>query len=130
MTGEQTENFPAHTGDEILQFAPNFSVYVLPSDVLCLYSEDRKYLLHGKLYCALGAAIAEDGKSIPELVSELEQDYPREHIFEALKRLLDRRYAVAKPRSLNGPVAAYWASMGLTPQDAEKNLQDCRIRVQ
>jgi len=40
-----------------LQFAPNFTAYVLPPDVVCLYSEDRKFFLHGELYCALAAAI-------------------------------------------------------------------------
>jgi hypothetical protein len=34
----------------ILQFAPNFTAYVLPPDVVCLYSEDRKFFLHGELY--------------------------------------------------------------------------------
>ncbi len=35
------------------RFAPNFTVYVLPPDVVCLYSEDRKFFPHGELYCAL-----------------------------------------------------------------------------
>ena len=41
----------------VLRFAPNFSIYVLPPDVVCLYSEDRKFFLHGELYCALASAI-------------------------------------------------------------------------
>ncbi len=32
-----------------LQFAPNFTAYVLPPDVVCVYSEDRKFFLHGEL---------------------------------------------------------------------------------
>jgi len=43
---------PAGSKDT-LQFAPNFTAYVLPPDVVCLYSEDRKFFLHGELYCAL-----------------------------------------------------------------------------
>ncbi len=50
---------------DILQFAPNFTVYVLPPDVVCLYSEDRKFFLHGELYCALASAIGKGGKSPP-----------------------------------------------------------------
>ena len=57
-----------NAGKEIPQFAPNFTVYVLPPDVVCLYSEDRKFFLHGELYCALASAIGKGGKSLPELV--------------------------------------------------------------
>jgi bacteriocin biosynthesis cyclodehydratase domain-containing protein len=130
MTVEQLESFAPHSGNEVPQFAPNFTVYMLSSDVLCLYSEDRKFLLHGKLYCALAAAIAEGGKSFRDLVRKLEQDFPSEQIYEALKRLIGGRYVVPKSGSSNGAVAAYWASFGLSPESAERNLQQCPIRVQ
>jgi len=51
MTGDQGNSFTQQNGKGIPQFAPNFTVYVLPPDVVCLYSEDRKFLLHGELYC-------------------------------------------------------------------------------
>jgi bacteriocin biosynthesis cyclodehydratase domain-containing protein len=112
------------------QFAPNFSVYVLPGDVVCLYSEDRKFFLHGELYCALAYAIGEGGRSLRQLVSELERKFPADKINEALKRLLDRRFIVAKAHSSRDAVAAYWASLGLSPEDAEKNLNKCPVRIQ
>ena len=102
---------------------------MLPPDVVCLYSEDRKFFLHGELYCALASAIGEGGRSFRELVHELEQDFPPDQIREALKRLVDRRYVVSA-RSPAGPVAAYWASLGLAPATAERNLQNCRVRIQ
>ena len=43
------------------QFAPNFTVYLLPPDAVCLYSEHRKFFLYGELYCALASAIGEGG---------------------------------------------------------------------
>jgi oxazoline/thiazoline synthase len=129
MKGEHLDSLAPHNLDEVLQFAPNFTVYALPSDALCLYSEDRKFILHGTLYCAIAALIAESGKSARDLVSVLEQYFPSEQICEALKRLLDRRYVLPKSSSTNGPVAAYWASMGLPPETAGKNLEQCRIRV-
>ena len=130
MTGDRGNSFTQHNGKDVPQFAPNFTVYVLPPDVVCLYSEDRKFFLHGELYCALASAIGEGGRSFRELVRELEQDFPSDKIHEALKRLVDRRYVLPASRSSAGAVAAYWASLGLSPEIAEKNLQKCRVRIQ
>src|SRR6202162_4635099 len=78
----------------VAQFAPNFTVYVLPPDVVCLYSEDRKFFLHGELYCALASAIAKGGKSLQQLLGELGKRFPVDKVEEALKRLIERRYIV------------------------------------
>src|SRR5580693_1153771 len=43
MTGDQGNSFTQQNSKGIPQFAPNFTVYVLPPDVVCLYSEDRKF---------------------------------------------------------------------------------------
>jgi ribosomal protein S12 methylthiotransferase accessory factor len=118
------------TAEDILQFAPNFTAYVLPSDVVCLYSEDRKFFLHGELYCAIAAAIGERGKSASELVRELGRKYPSDKIEETLKRLMERRYIVSGLRSSDGMVAGYWASLGLPPDVAEENLENCRVLVE
>jgi bacteriocin biosynthesis cyclodehydratase domain-containing protein len=130
MTGDHGNSFSRHNGKDVPQFAPNFTVYLLPPDVVCLYSEDRKFLLHGELYCALATAIGEGGRSFRELVRELEKDFPSDKIHEALKRLVDRRYVLPASRFSNGAAAAYWASLGLSPETAEKNLQKCRVRIQ
>src|SRR6266403_1229824 len=63
-------------GNSVAQFAPNFSVYVLPPDAVCLYSEDRKFFLHGELYVALAAAIGKGGKSFAQLVRALARRRP------------------------------------------------------
>src|SRR5882672_12430644 len=99
MTGDRETGFTRHAGKEVAQFAPNFTVYVLPPDVVCLYSEDRKFFLHGELYCALASAIGRGGKSFREIVRELERDFPSDKVHEALKRLLDRRHIVPASRS-------------------------------
>jgi bacteriocin biosynthesis cyclodehydratase domain-containing protein len=130
MTRDNERSFTLPKGKDVLQFAANFSVYVLPPNAVCLYSEDRKFFLHGELYCALASAIGKAGKSVRELVSELEKDFPSDKIEEALQRLLERRYvAVASPTSA-GIAAAYWASIGLSPEAAETNLKKCRVRIQ
>ncbi len=130
MTGDDGNKFTQGYGKNVPHFAPNFSVYVLPPDVVCLYSEDRKFLLHGELYCALAYAIGKGGKSFQQLIGELEKDFPSDKIQEALKRLVDRRYVLPASSSSNGPVAAYWASLGLSPETAKQNLQKCRVRIQ
>ena len=130
MTVEHQEDFPLQNSNQVLQFAPNFTVYALSSEVLCLYSEDRKFLLHGTLYCAIAALIAENGKSAQDIIGVLQQYFPADQIQEALKRLLDRHYVVPKSKTTNSAAAAYWASLGLLPEEAEKNLDQYRIRVQ
>src|SRR6266403_1377165 len=130
MTGDRETGFTRHAGKEVAQFAPNFTVYVLPPDVVCLYSEDRKFFLHGELYCALATALGKGRKSLPDLVRELGQNFPSDKIEEALKRLIERRYVVPASSSSAGAVGGYWASLGLPPGIAEQNLQNCRVRIE
>src|SRR5215471_2565664 len=97
----------------VAQFAPNFTVYVLPPDTVCLYSEDRKFFLHGELYCALASAVGAGAKSLRDIGRELEDDFPSDKIHEAVQRLLDRRYLVPASASSPDIAAACWASIGL-----------------
>jgi bacteriocin biosynthesis cyclodehydratase domain-containing protein len=113
----------------VFQFAPNFSVYILPDDVVCLYSEHRKFFLHGKLYSELAIALG-GGKSFAQIVRELSREFPIDKIFEAINRLVERRYIVRKTRSSADTVAAYWANLGLASNVAEQNLRKCRVRIQ
>jgi oxazoline/thiazoline synthase len=130
MTGDRRISFKRHNSKDVPRFAPNFTVYVLPPNAVCLYSEDRKFFLHGELYCALASAIGEGGRSFRQLVRELERDFPADKIHEALQRLIDRRYVLPASRASAGTVAAYWSSLGLTPEAAQKSLQKCRVRIQ
>src|ERR1700761_8427736 len=115
---------------DVAQFAPNFTVYVLPPDQVCLYSEDRKFFLHGELYCALASAIGKGGKSLQQLVDELGKRFPPEQVTEALKRLIERQYVIEASPTSNTVQAGYWASLGLPPGMAEQNLANCRVRVE
>ena len=104
---------------EVLGFAPNFSVYVLSPNVVCLYSEDRKFFLYGELYFALAIAIGA-GRSIEDLVRELGQDFPPDKIREALDRLADRRFIISTSRYSPDATAAYWASLGAFKRSTSK----------
>jgi oxazoline/thiazoline synthase len=121
-------------GKDIPQFAPHFSVYVLPPDVVCLYSEDRKFFLHGELYCAVADAIGA-GKSFAQIARDLGKKYPPDMIQEALRRLIERGYVAPKSRSSAAKqgsswASSYWASLGIPPDAAEASLKKCRVRVQ
>jgi ribosomal protein S12 methylthiotransferase accessory factor len=129
MTADHHNSLAPHDPDEVLQFAPNFSVYVLPSEVLCLYSEDRKFLLHGTLYCAIGALLAESPRSARDIADVLEPYFPADQTNEAMKRLLDRRHLVSKANIANGAIAAYWESLGLPLEEARKNLEHHKIKI-
>ena len=130
MTAKRKTRAPKQTGKDILQFAPNFTAYVLPPATVCLYSEHRKFFLHGELYCAIAEAIGKNGKSAQLLMRDLSKKYPLDQIQEGLKRLFDRRYIAQASPSTTGVVAGFWASLGLPPEVAEKNLADCRVRVE
>src|ERR1700674_3415005 len=130
MTANRKNSSARQAGDDVPQFAPNFTVYVLPPDVVCLYSEDRKFFLHGELYCALATAIGKGGKSLQQLAGELGKRFPPDKVEEALKRLIERRYIVEASPSSSGAVAGYWASLGLPLGLAEQNLGNCRVRVE
>jgi ribosomal protein S12 methylthiotransferase accessory factor len=61
MTANRNRRAARQTRKDVLRFAPNFTAYVLPPDAVCLYSEDRKFFLHGELYCAVATAIGKGG---------------------------------------------------------------------
>jgi oxazoline/thiazoline synthase len=130
VTGKRKRTSPPRAGKDIAQFAPNFTVYVLPPDAVCLYSEDRKFFLHGELYCALAEAIGKGGQSLQQLLNKLGKRFPPEKVEEALKRLIERRYIVEASPASSGVIAGYWASLGLPPGTAEQNLANCRVRVE
>ena len=120
----------ARPAKDTVQFAPNFTAYVLPDNAVCLYSEDRKFFLHGELSVALAQAIGERGKSAGRLIAELGSKFPADQVEQAIKQMLERRYLVVASQSFAAPVAGYWASLGLPPEAAAEALDKCRVRVE
>jgi ribosomal protein S12 methylthiotransferase accessory factor len=75
-----------------------------------------------------GNAIGKNGKSAPALLEALARGFRPTKINEAIQRLVDRRYVVpASPAS--AAQSPPWASLGLPPDVAGKNFEDCRVRV-
>ena len=100
-----------------------------PPDVVCLYSEDRKFFLYGELYCAVTSAMGA-GRNFQDLVRELGRDFPPDKIREALDRLLDRGFVIPTSRHSLTSTAAFWASLGLSPETAQRNLQKVLVRIE
>ena len=121
MKGDSGSKFALHNSKDVPRFAPNFTVYALPPDIVCLYSEDRKFFLHGELYCALASAIGEGGRSFQPARARAGTRYPADKIQEALKRLVERRYVVtASPfRRWRRPPIGQASAL---PQDAARNI--------
>jgi oxazoline/thiazoline synthase len=111
-----------------IRFSPHFSVYILPPDGVCLYSENRKVFLRGELYCAVASRIGEGGH--PEAIVEaLSREFPSDKIDEAIQRMLDRRFVV--PADLIDEAAAgYWASLGLSDEIAAMNLSNTSVQIE
>src|SRR5579862_5739794 len=127
--GDQPSSTTRFNGKDVPQFAPNYSVYVLPPDAVCFYSEDRKFFLHGELFCIVADAIAK-GKSFGQIVRELTKKFPADVVDQAIKRLIDRRYIVPKRQTAVDAAAGYWATLGIPLEMAAQNLQKCKVRVQ
>ncbi|WP_396604950.1 TOMM precursor leader peptide-binding protein [Bradyrhizobium sp. YCK136] len=131
MNANSKTRVPRQARKDLLRFAPNFTAYLLPPDAVCLYSEDRKFFLHGELYCALATAIGEHGNARPAIIRQLSKRFPADKIEEAIKRLLDRRYVVARVSpAFDEAVGGFWASLGLSPEVAEQNLRSCSVQIE
>ncbi|ACL59542.1 TOMM precursor leader peptide-binding protein [Methylobacterium nodulans] len=128
MTADRGNVAIRRDGREIPRFAPNFSIYVLPPNAVCLYSEHRKFFLEGDLYAALAPLLAAE-LTLAAIFDTLEPDFPTAAITEALRRLVERRFVLLTDTAGNGTAAAFWASLGLPPEAAELNLRNCRVRI-
>jgi bacteriocin biosynthesis cyclodehydratase domain-containing protein len=128
MTGGDPQRHSGQHDDGAVRFAPNFSVYILPPDAVCLYSEDRKFFLQGELYCALAARIGA-GERLGDIFRALAGEYPAAEIDEAFKRLHQRRFIVPASAA-EEPAAAYWVALGLKGEAAAENLRKIRVRIE
>ncbi|MDA9526281.1 hypothetical protein XI06_39565 [Bradyrhizobium sp. CCBAU 11434] len=129
MTIKRKSRTAKPTRKTVLRFAPNFTAYLLPPNVVCLYSENRKFFLHGDLYYAVASAIGKNGRAAQDIIRQLSKHFPVAEIEKAIRRLLERRYVVSGA-SHASPVDGYWASLGLPAEIAEENLRNWPVRVE
>ena len=119
MKGDRENGFKLPNDRAIAQFAPNFTVYLLPPDVVCLYSEDRKFLLHGELYYTLAAAIGEGGRSFREIIRELEEDFPSDQI-QSIEAADQAPLYSCRIARFDGHCRRLLVELGLSPGMAQK----------
>jgi oxazoline/thiazoline synthase len=118
-----------HPHEQVFAVAPNFSLYIVDTTVVCFYSEHRKFFLHGELFVSLASAIA-SGSTYWALLHEMLPGFPPEMVKGALQRLVDRRFVIPVERLRQVAAAPYWASIGLSLGAAERNLAGVRVRVE
>src|ERR1700744_4002307 len=109
MKAKRKTRAPRQVAKEVVQFAPSFTVHVLPPSSICLYAEHRKFFLHGELYVAIAEAIGKNGKDTQVLIRELSRKFPIYQIQEALKLLYDRQYVTIASPITTGILAGFWS---------------------
>ena len=130
MIGDRENGFTLPNDRAIAQFAPNFTVYLLPPDVVCLYSEDRKFLLHGELYCALAARSARAERAFARSSASWNRIFRPSKIREALKRLIERRYILRASRASTGTQRPIGRASAFRRRQRRKISRNCRVRIQ
>lgn len=111
-----------------IAFAPHFTVRVLDERRILLASEERSFLLSGRLYVALVPYL--DGtRSVEQIIAALAPSAPVERIKLALSNLLDKKYAAEV--AVGAPIgrAAFWSELGLEAAAAERRVRDTTVAV-
>jgi ribosomal protein S12 methylthiotransferase accessory factor len=113
-----------------IAFAPHFDVRVLDERRMLLLSEDRSFLLTGKLYVAI-APYLDGSRTRDEIVAALRATTtaPLDRIELAMSTLLGKKYAAPVPAGVATPRAAFWTELEVDPGIAERNVGQTRVRV-
>jgi ribosomal protein S12 methylthiotransferase accessory factor len=113
-----------------IAFAPHFDVRTLDEQRVLLLSEDRSFLLTGKLYVAM-APYLDGSRTREEIVAALRSTTtaPPDRIELAMSTLLTRKYATAVAAGVAAPRAAFWAELEVDPEGAEAAVRRTRVSV-
>ena len=110
-----------------IAFAPHFEVRTLDARRVLLLSEDRSFLLTGKLYVAM-APYLDGSRTRDEIVAALRSTTaaPPDRIEQAMSTLLAKKYATPV---VPGARAAFWAELAVDPSTAERRVAATRVAV-
>ena len=115
--------------DTRLAFSPHFDVHILDERRLLLVSEDRSFLLTGKLYVAIAERM--DGSRTVAELSEIFRGMgaPQERIELAFSTLVKKKYAAPVVDGMTMGRSAFWTELEVDPALAERALRATRVAV-
>ncbi len=113
-----------------IAFAPHFDVRILDERRILLLSEERRFLLMGKLYVTM-APYLDGSRTRDEIVAALRATTtaPLDRIELAMSTLLTKRYATPVAAGVPAPRAAFWRELEVDPGNAEQRLRQARVAV-
>jgi bacteriocin biosynthesis cyclodehydratase domain-containing protein len=113
-----------------IAFAPHLDVRILDERRILLLSEDRSFLLTGKLYVAIAPHL-DGSRTHDEIIDMLRSTTtaPLERIELAMSNLLTKKYAAPVPPGVAAPRAAFWTELELDPESAERSVRQTHVAV-
>jgi len=100
-----------NAGKEVLQFAPNFTAYVLPPDIVASILKTANSFFTANSIARSPPRSDRAERITQRWLRELSPQFPSDKIEEAVKRLSND--ATSSSQHPRRPVAGYWASLGL-----------------
>ncbi len=130
LSGQLTKTTPADRGlVELPALAPHLSSHVVGEKLTLLVSESFDTLLHGGLYCDL-LPLLDGRRPLAGIVADLEDRHAAADVRAAVVSLSGKGYVVSADHGMDRDRAAYWSSLGASPQWVEQRLSESRISVE
>jgi ribosomal protein S12 methylthiotransferase accessory factor len=109
-------------------FAPSFRVEIVDAEGVFLLSERGHFVLKGPLHSRL-ASLIDGSHTADEIVDILAGDATPPEVYFALERLERKGYIVDADSDVTRERAAFWHSLRLDPQRAERRLRESKVSV-
>jgi bacteriocin biosynthesis cyclodehydratase domain-containing protein len=110
------------------QIKPHLHAVVLPGEGVLLVQEQRIRALHGALYERL-IPLLDGSRSSEELVAALAPEHTAVSVYFALLRLQTRGYLCEALNQLDSEQGAFWAELGVDPEQAHRLVSAARVAV-
>ncbi len=112
-----------------LQLRPHYTLFTISGQGVLLLSENRARVLHGSLNERL-ISLLDGTRSTDQLVQVLSPEFTTAEIYLALIFLQSRGYLCQTLTTLPSSEAAFWAELGVDPQQAVDLISSSRVALQ